>query len=99
MRADLIQQSDLVDEAMRTHRDGGWGRVRLATSATLAAYVLPPILLELRKRYPRLEVAVTAGSAGKVLRQVADNRADSPSSTCRAGDRSALAVHVAGEFR
>ena len=41
----LIQQSDLVVEAMRTHRDGGWGRVRLATSATLAAYVLPPVLL------------------------------------------------------
>ncbi len=72
----LISQSDLVLEAMRAHRDGGWGRVRVATSATLAAYVLPEILSGLRQRYPRLEVAVTAGSAGKVLRRVADNEAD-----------------------
>ena len=72
----LISQSDLVLEAMRSHRDGGWGRVRVATSATLAAYVLPEILSGLRQRYPRLEVAVTAGSAGKVLRRVADNEAD-----------------------
>ena len=43
--------------------------------ATLAAYVLPPILLELRKRYPRLG-GRHRRLAGKVLRRVAENMAD-----------------------
>lgn len=72
----LIEQSDLVVEAMRLHRDGGWGRVRLATSAPLAAYVLPPLLLGLRKRYPKLEVTVVAGPTPDMLRRVATNEAD-----------------------
>jgi DNA-binding transcriptional LysR family regulator len=72
----LLQQADLVTEAMRTHRDGGWARVRVATSATLAAYVLPPLLLDLRKRYPRLEVTVVAGPVKDVLRRVVNNEAD-----------------------
>jgi DNA-binding transcriptional LysR family regulator len=94
----LIQQSDLVVESMRVHRDGGWGRLRLATSATLAAYVLPPILLKLRERYPRLEVAVTAGSAGKVLRQVAENLADLAFVNMPGPvTEPALSVHVASE--
>jgi DNA-binding transcriptional LysR family regulator len=72
----LLQQADLVTEAMRTHRDGGWARVRVATSATLAAYVLPPLLLDLRKRCPRLEVTVVAGPVKDVLRRVVNNEAD-----------------------
>jgi DNA-binding transcriptional LysR family regulator len=72
--------------------------LRLATSATLAAYVLPPILLKLRERYPRLEVAVTAGSAGKVLRQVAENLADLAFVNMPGPvTEPALSVHVASE--
>jgi DNA-binding transcriptional LysR family regulator len=72
----LLQQSDHLMEAMRIRRDGGWGRVRLLASATLAAYVLPPLLLALRKRHPRLEVSVAAGTVRQVLRSVVDNEAD-----------------------
>ena len=72
----LLQQADLVTEAMRTHRDGGWARVRVATSATLAAYVLPSLLLDLRKRYRRLEVTVVAGPVKDVLRRVVNNEVD-----------------------
>ena len=72
----LLQQSDLALEAMQGYRDGGWGRVRVATSATLAAHILPPLLLDLRRRYPRLETTVVAGSAREVLRRVMNNEAD-----------------------
>ena len=70
MRAASSSQSDLVLEAMRTHRDGGWGRVRVATSATLAAYVLPAILL---------------GPAGSVIRASRwPSRPDRPARCCGA---------------
>ena len=72
----LLQQSDLALEAMQGYRDGGWRRVRVATSATLAAHILPPLLLDLRRRYPRLETTVVAGSAREVLRRVMNNEAD-----------------------
>lgn len=72
----LLQQAELAVEAMRAHRDGGWSRVRVATSATLGAYVLPPLLLRLRKTHPRLEVSVVAGPTREMLRRVVDNEAD-----------------------
>jgi len=72
----LLHQSDLALEAMQGYRDGGWGRVRVATSATLATYILPPLLLELRRRYPRLQTTVVAGPTRDVLRLVVNNEAD-----------------------
>lgn len=52
----------LVEEAeadLEAHRDAVFGRLRLATFATAARGFLPPVLRELRERYPRLTVEMS----------------------------------------
>jgi len=72
----LLQRADHAVEAVRALRDGGWGRVRLATSATLGAYVLPPILRSLQQEHARLQATVVAGPAREMLRRLAQNEVD-----------------------
>src|SRR5205807_3345447 len=43
-------------DAMACHREGGISRVRLGTGATACIYLLPPVLRELRGRFPSLEI-------------------------------------------
>ena len=43
---------------MRRYADGWLGRVRIGTSITVRMYLLPPILRELKRAYPRLEISL-----------------------------------------
>jgi DNA-binding transcriptional LysR family regulator len=52
------------------------GRVRIGTGATACIYLLPPILRDLRQRYPRLEIVVRTGNTGEILRQLEENALD-----------------------
>lgn len=96
--AALLQQADDVVDAMRAHGDGLLGHVRLATSATLAAYVMPAILARLRRDHPRLDVAVVAGSTRQTLQRLADDVVDLAFVNGRApAPDPALEVQVTGE--
>jgi DNA-binding transcriptional LysR family regulator len=52
------------------------GRVRLATSATVCIYLLPPVLRDLRKRFPLLEIVVSTGNTGDILKSLEENTID-----------------------
>ena len=62
--------------AMAQYRADGIGRVRLGTGATACIYVLPPILRDLRTRYPGLEIIVRTGNTPDILRGVEENTVD-----------------------
>src|SRR5437016_2512783 len=47
--------------AMRRHKDGHLGRVRVATGPTALAYLLPPVLQDLRAQHPQIDLIVTTG--------------------------------------
>jgi len=63
-------------DAMAPHAKGAAGRVRLGTGATACIYLLPPVLRDLRRRFPALEIMVSTGNTPDMLRAVEENRID-----------------------
>jgi len=67
---------DAAAEAMAPHAAGATGRVRLGTGATACIYLLPPLLRDLRRRFPDLEISVSTGNTPDMLRAIEENRID-----------------------
>jgi DNA-binding transcriptional LysR family regulator len=63
-------------DAMAGHAEGVAGRVRIGTGATACIYLLPPLLSELRRRFPLLEIVVRTGNSPDILRALEDNALD-----------------------
>jgi DNA-binding transcriptional LysR family regulator len=63
-------------DAMAPHAAGATGRVRLGTGATACIYLLPPMLREVRQRFPALEISVSTGNTPDMLRAIEENRID-----------------------
>jgi len=63
-------------DAMVPHATGTAGRVRIGTGATACIYLLPPMLRDLRRRFPSLEIVVSTGNTPEILRAVEENRID-----------------------
>ena len=81
--SELLAHARQIDEAvaaaldsMAPHAAGSVGRVRLGTGATACIYLLPPILRDLRRRFPNLEVVVKTGNARDILKLLEDNVID-----------------------
>lgn len=72
----LAQDAEQAIAAMRRHRDGWIGRVRLGTSVAVCTYLLPPVLTKLRHSQPDLEVLITLGTAENVVSRILDNELD-----------------------
>jgi DNA-binding transcriptional LysR family regulator len=61
---------------MRRYADGWLGRVRIGTSMTVLMYLLPPILRELKRAYPQLEISLKAGLTSTTLQLLKTNELD-----------------------
>lgn len=79
---------DSALEAVAGYATGVRGRVRLGTGATACIHLLPPVLRDLRRRYPSLEIAVSTGNAADVLDAIDENRLDLGLVTLPAAGRS-----------
>lgn len=75
-------------EAMSAHRQDATGRVRIGTGATACIYLLPPILKDLRDRFPRLEVTVRTGNTSEIVKAIEENALDLGLVTLPASHRS-----------
>src|SRR5438105_292817 len=62
--------------AMAEYREKGTGRVRLGTGATACIYLLPPVLRELRRRLPGLQIVVSTGNTPDILKALEANAID-----------------------
>lgn len=71
---DMAVNAALEDVAQHTR--AVTGRIRIGIGATACIHFLPPVLAELRKRYPLLELMVNTGNAPEVLRDIEENRLD-----------------------
>lgn len=70
---------DAVSEALdavTAQGDDALGRVRIGTGATAAIYLLPPVLRDLRRRFPALEITVTSQNTVDVLKALEANTVD-----------------------
>lgn len=72
----VLAEIDEMLEAMRRHREGKLGRVRLGTSEAILTYMLPPLLREIRTQYPNLELVAMPGSTSRVLQRLLANELD-----------------------
>lgn len=63
-------------EAMGRHGTEVSGRVRIGTGATACIYLLPPILKNLRRRYPSLEITVSTGNTADFVKAIEENSID-----------------------
>lgn len=52
------------------------GRVRIGIGATACIHILPPILSDLRRRFPKLDLMVNTGNAPEILRAIEENSLD-----------------------
>ena len=64
------------------------GEISLGTGATACIHLLPPMLQELRERYPLLTVGVTTGNTPDIVRAIEENRLDLGLVTLPASGRS-----------
>lgn len=63
-------------EALADHAQGVAGRVRIGSGETACIYLLPPLLSDLRRRFPLLEIVVRTGNSPDMLRALEDNALD-----------------------
>ncbi|MCG8597743.1 MAG: LysR family transcriptional regulator [Kiloniellales bacterium] len=81
--AELLDHARRIDasvaaalEGMARHAGGTFGRVRIGTGATACIYLLPPVLRDLRRRFPNLEITVKTGNTAEVLKELEENALD-----------------------
>ena len=81
-------------DAMARHATGALGRVRIGTGATACIHLLPPMLRELRRRLPTLDIAVSTGNTAQVLKLIEENALDIGLVTLPARGRNLVATPV-----
>jgi len=62
--------------AVSRHAVEGTGRIRIGTGATACIFLLPPILTNLRQRFPNVDITVTTGNTAEIVKAVEDNMLD-----------------------
>lgn len=58
------------------YREAEHGSLTIATTHTQARYALPRVVVEFRKRYPKVHLALHQGSPSQVIEEVLSGRAD-----------------------
>lgn len=79
----LLQHAGGIDAAVNAaleevaqHGREVTGRVRIGIGATACIHILPPILSDLRRRFPKLDLMVNTGNAPDILRLIEENSLD-----------------------
>ncbi|MBX6318821.1 LysR family transcriptional regulator [Pigmentiphaga sp.] len=79
---------DDAEAAMQQHANAPGGLVRIGTGATACIHLLPPVLRQLKRKVPQLDIAVSTGNTPEILRRVEDNTLDAALVTLPAAGRS-----------
>jgi DNA-binding transcriptional LysR family regulator len=102
--AELLAHAGRIDDAVAAaidavarQADGTRGRVRLGTGATACIFLLPPMLKELRRKFPDLEITVTTGNTNEVVKAIEDNVLDIGLVTLPVSGRALDITHVLDE--
>jgi DNA-binding transcriptional LysR family regulator len=72
----IAQENERLLAAMRRHREGWLGQVRIGSSTTALIYHLPPVLQQLRSAQPNIELTVTTGTTTSVVERLLRNDID-----------------------
>jgi len=72
----MFEEMDAARQAVERLAGAVAGRVRLGTGATASIYLLPPILGDLRRRFPALEISVATGDSPDMAHALIGNDLD-----------------------
>lgn len=79
----LLQHAPQIDAAVNAaledlaqHGREVTGRVRIGIGATACIHLLPPVLSQLRRRFPKLDLVVNTGNAPEIVRLIEENSLD-----------------------
>jgi DNA-binding transcriptional LysR family regulator len=74
--ASLLGAAGRLAEAVRAHRTGEEGRLRIGASTTPGLYLLPPALLRFRARFPKVEVRFEVENSRRIEERIVRNELD-----------------------
>jgi len=74
--ARMLRDSDALGAIARGLQEADRGTLTIATTHTQARYTLPQVLVEFRKRYPEVTVAMHQGSPAQVISEALSGQAD-----------------------
>ena len=83
----ILQQVDTACQALSPHQNGRVGRLRIGTGATACIFLLPPLLQQLKRQMPGLDIKVQTGNTADILKQLENNMLDMALVTLPAGGR------------
>jgi DNA-binding transcriptional LysR family regulator len=72
----IFQECEAADAAMRPYRDGWIGRVQIGATNTMLVHMLPPILRELSRAHPGIDLYVTNMPTRESVARILENRLD-----------------------
>jgi len=72
----IMAEAEHALAAVRRHRIGTAGRVRIGAGPTALAYLLSPVLHKLREAYPDIEITVTTGTTHSISEALLSNEID-----------------------
>jgi len=70
------QLSARLESEMARFAEGALGKVRIGTGATACIYLMPPVLKQLRERFPKLEITVETGNTQSFVKAIEENVID-----------------------
>lgn len=83
----LHREAAEAEEAMRRHREGRVGRVRVSANDIFCSYLLPDAIQAFRAKRPAAEIVAGIASSGNAIEQVIANRVDLAVVTMPVADR------------
>ena len=72
----LLDQADEAHRIMRRYVDGFVGQVRIGMSMTVLIYLMPPVIRELKRTVPSLDLTIRTHFSESTLQGVRDNELD-----------------------
>lgn len=72
----IALETERAVAAMRRHKDGWLGKVRVGASTTALIYHLPPIIENLRRDKPNIDLVITTGTTTGVTERILRNEID-----------------------
>lgn len=86
----MLRDSDSLSGIAQGYRESDRGSLTIATTHTQARYALPEVVVEFRKRYPHVHLALHQGSPSQVIEEVVTGRADIAIATERIHEEESL---------
>jgi DNA-binding transcriptional LysR family regulator len=80
--------------AVRHHHVGSAGRVHVGAGPTALAYLLPPILRNIREEYPDIEIIATTGTTHSISEALLRNEIDLGVTALPVGSKELVAVAI-----